>query len=384
MINSKLKKFFSISILTLIVLMSFSVKAYALSDSVVIQSQTGTKATSITLTGKYTFSMAAVAHTHFRYGTDQAVDAADTKICTAIAPSAVDQGTFPCAFFGLQPETKYYAKAIADYQNSLGVLVNLESLQSYSFTTNPNIAMKPITGLTDTSVTFTGTYTLDDKVGMSIPKTYFRYGTDPALTLTTVKTPDFTEPTVADSGDFSSPPVSPLIPGTTYYVKAGVSYINILGATVSYESKQPTKFTTLCTLPQVLDPQSNTCTTPTTPSPAPTPQAPCTPVLTTSGLAVCTECCGFNELILQIQKIIAFLLFEMAIPLAAIVFTWAGCKFMTSGENAGERTKAKGMFLNVLIGLAIAMAAWLIINTILTTLLVNPTNTQYNLLKNPN
>lgn len=110
---------------------------------------------------------------------------------------------------------------------------------------------------------------------------------------------------------------------------------------------------------------------------------PPSPVLTTSGVVVCTENCGFNELIMQIQKIISFLLFDMAIPLAAIIFTYAGFKFMTSGANPGDRAKAKGMFMNVLIGLAIALAAWLIINTILTTLLNKPTDTQYNLLRNP-
>jgi hypothetical protein len=38
------------------------------------------------------------------------------------------------------------------------------------------------------------------------------------------------------------------------------------------------------------------------------------------------------------------------------------------GEAAGARTKAKNIFTNALIGLIIAVAAWLIVRTILSIL----------------
>jgi len=78
--------------------------------------------------------------------------------------------------------------------------------------------------------------------------------------------------------------------------------------------------------------------------------------------------CDFNDLMTLINNFINFLIFTLALPLAAIVFAWAGFLFMTSGGDSGKRTKAKGMLINVVIGLVIALAAWLIVQTILQSL----------------
>ncbi len=78
--------------------------------------------------------------------------------------------------------------------------------------------------------------------------------------------------------------------------------------------------------------------------------------------------CGFNELMELINKVINFLLFKIAMPLAALIFAYAGFLLITAGGDPSKVTKAKAIIRNLLIGFVIALAAWLIVNTILSTL----------------
>lgn len=78
--------------------------------------------------------------------------------------------------------------------------------------------------------------------------------------------------------------------------------------------------------------------------------------------------CGFDELMIMINKVIHFILFDMVLPISAIMFAYAGFLLLTSGGEAAKKTKAKNIFTNVAMGLIIAVLAWLIINTILSIL----------------
>ncbi len=75
--------------------------------------------------------------------------------------------------------------------------------------------------------------------------------------------------------------------------------------------------------------------------------------------------CDFGWLIKQINAFISFLLFDLAMPLAAIIFAYAGWLYMSSGGSGSQIEKAKGLFKKVLIGFIIALAAWLIVKTIM-------------------
>jgi hypothetical protein len=81
----------------------------------------------------------------------------------------------------------------------------------------------------------------------------------------------------------------------------------------------------------------------------------------------CTNC-QWNDLMTLINNVISFVLFFMAVPIAAIMFAYAGILMVSSGGSTESRSKAKSIFSNVAIGLIIAIAAWLIVNTILTIL----------------
>ena len=80
-----------------------------------------------------------------------------------------------------------------------------------------------------------------------------------------------------------------------------------------------------------------------------------------------TSCnlCSFGTLI---QNLINYLLI-LAVPISIALFAWAGILYFTSVQNPKQIGTAKRLFKSVFIGFALALASWLIIQTILTGLL---------------
>lgn len=97
---------------------------------------------------------------------------------------------------------------------------------------------------------------------------------------------------------------------------------------------------------------------------------PCSNTATTDTATTVTPAgdCDFNALMKLINTIIHFILFNLVVPIAAVMFAYAGFLMVTSGGNTEARGKAKGIFTNAALGLVIAAAAWLIIRTILSIL----------------
>ncbi len=58
----------------------------------------------------------------------------------------------------------------------------------------------------------------------------------------------------------------------------------------------------------------------------------------------------------------------IAVFLSAILFAWAGWVYMTAMGNMNKTTKAKKVFTNVAIGLVIILMGWLVVDTIMRTL----------------
>lgn len=77
--------------------------------------------------------------------------------------------------------------------------------------------------------------------------------------------------------------------------------------------------------------------------------------------------CTFDHLLMLVSAIVSRL-FKYALILSSIVFAYAGFLYLTSQDNPGNRSKAKGIFINVAIGLAVMMGAWVIVNLVLTAL----------------
>src|SRR3989344_7526714 len=76
--------------------------------------------------------------------------------------------------------------------------------------------------------------------------------------------------------------------------------------------------------------------------------------------------CGFDQFLTLINTVVKFIFLNLIIPIAAIMFAYAGFELVTSGGETSKREKAKKIFTNVAFGLAIAVAAFLIVQTILS------------------
>lgn len=89
------------------------------------------------------------------------------------------------------------------------------------------------------------------------------------------------------------------------------------------------------------------------------------------------EACGWPELVRLINQLIQFVFFLTSI-IATISIAYAGWLFLTSGDNAGNRTKAKGILWNTVVGIIIIFTGWIVVQFILVSLGVQ---TGYTLLK---
>jgi|GEM_PF-3273442 len=78
--------------------------------------------------------------------------------------------------------------------------------------------------------------------------------------------------------------------------------------------------------------------------------------------------CDFHYLLIMVNYIINFVFKYMVVPVAAILFAYAGFELITSGGSPEQRGKALNVFKNVGIGLVISAASWLIVSLILSIL----------------
>lgn len=78
--------------------------------------------------------------------------------------------------------------------------------------------------------------------------------------------------------------------------------------------------------------------------------------------------CGFLQFMALINGIIDFIFKFLALPIAAIMFAYAGVLLVTSAGSPESRTKAKSIFFSTFIGLALAAGAWIIVKTLLSIL----------------
>ncbi len=82
---------------------------------------------------------------------------------------------------------------------------------------------------------------------------------------------------------------------------------------------------------------------------------------------VISDECKFNDFMELLNRVINFALFNISIPIAAIMFAYAGVSLITAGSAEGKTT-AKNVFTSTVIGLVIAALAWVVVKTLLTIL----------------
>jgi len=82
--------------------------------------------------------------------------------------------------------------------------------------------------------------------------------------------------------------------------------------------------------------------------------------------------CNFDQMIVMINGIIKWI-----ISIAMVIFTisaiYGGFLYMTSGDKPGNKDKAKTILWSTLTGFVIILVAWLIVFTLLKTVVRNGT-----------
>lgn len=89
---------------------------------------------------------------------------------------------------------------------------------------------------------------------------------------------------------------------------------------------------------------------------------------------VVSDPCTFEDLVRLAQIVINFLIFDIAAPLAAVMFIYAGFLYLTARGNESQVKNAHDLFWAVFIGLVCALAAWLMVTFILRFFLSDTTN----------
>jgi hypothetical protein len=86
-----------------------------------------------------------------------------------------------------------------------------------------------------------------------------------------------------------------------------------------------------------------------------------------NGLVTCTDDCDWNDFIGMINGLVEWLII-IATSVAVLLFIYAGFLYLTSGGNDSQVKQAKTIFINVAIGFAIMLMAYLIVITIVSLL----------------
>lgn len=84
-----------------------------------------------------------------------------------------------------------------------------------------------------------------------------------------------------------------------------------------------------------------------------------------------TNECGFNDLIILANAIISFLMYDVAVPLAALGIMWAGGKLVVSQNKESAWSEARGSFGDIGMGFLIMLGAFVLIKLVLFTFLSN-------------
>lgn len=77
--------------------------------------------------------------------------------------------------------------------------------------------------------------------------------------------------------------------------------------------------------------------------------------------------CDFNDLVAAVRKVINWGTI-FALQFSVVVIAFAGFRYMKSGDNAGERTKANEMLRKVVIGIFFILTAWVIVTLVMSVL----------------
>ena len=86
-----------------------------------------------------------------------------------------------------------------------------------------------------------------------------------------------------------------------------------------------------------------------------------------NGKGGCHSICDLATLAQNVMNVGIF----VAVFLSAILFAWAGWKYVTAQGNSGQAGAAKKLFFNVMIGFVIILVAWIFVDVLMRSLTGN-------------
>lgn len=88
-----------------------------------------------------------------------------------------------------------------------------------------------------------------------------------------------------------------------------------------------------------------------------------------STIIPCTDKCTFSDVFRLLNNVIKFFFKVLLIPIFVVLLMFAGFKYITAQGNSSKIADLKKMLLGVIKGVVLILCAWLIVRTIMNTLL---------------
>jgi hypothetical protein len=259
-------------------------------------------------------------------------------------PTIKSDGTFSQKVDGLTPESSYDVFM----QSSNGVqLSGIRSFTTTSISVNPYIAQ-----VSDTSATIA----VGNASGIGSITVKYGLATD-ALS---------NQASMALSDGVYSAKLTGLTANTEYFYK-----LQITGSDASHTTKETDAyiFVTAQSGSKSVTPPLNKDQEPVQPTKTFVGKlVPCSGVEVSADGKTTTQTCSFNDVIKLFANVIDFLLFLIAPIIATALLLYGGILILFSGGSTENVSKAKGIFSKALIGLLLAMGAWLIVKFVMTKL----------------
>lgn len=87
------------------------------------------------------------------------------------------------------------------------------------------------------------------------------------------------------------------------------------------------------------------------------------------GIVQCAnDPCTLCDIWILADRLTRFLLFNLMLPLAALMILIGGALLLTARDNQQQHAQGKAVFTYAIYGMIVAFAAWLIVSTLLATL----------------
>jgi hypothetical protein len=88
-----------------------------------------------------------------------------------------------------------------------------------------------------------------------------------------------------------------------------------------------------------------------------------------SSIIPCTDKCTFTDVFRLLNNLLVFFIRDLLLPIFIIIIMYTGYKYIMAQGNPVKVSMVKKTFLNLILGLLLILCAWLIVSTLMRTLI---------------